>query len=241
MAEHPIPADLVDLGDVTLLPGLVDAHVHLGFDGGPGPVARMKAETDTQQLILMLRSARELLSAGVTAARDLGARSPPRHRGRRRDRQRDGRGPRLLTAARPLTPTGGHCWFMGGECDTADDLRRIVRLHHKMGADFVKVMSTGGFVTEGAPPWSAQFRTRGRTGRGGGSGPPAGPAGRRARAWQAGHHPGRGGTGGHHRALLIRRAGPQVRLGFRSGRGGSDRRRGHIRMSDHERARAYAA
>jgi imidazolonepropionase-like amidohydrolase len=63
----------------------------------------------------------------------------------------------LLTAARPLTPTGGHCWFMGGECDTADDLRRMVRLHHKMGAEFVKVMSTGGFMTEGAPPWSAQF------------------------------------------------------------------------------------
>ncbi len=64
----------------------------------------------------------------------------------------------LLTGARSeLTPTGGHCWFMGGECDTPDELRRMVRLHHKMGADFVKVMSTGGFMTEGAPPWSAQF------------------------------------------------------------------------------------
>jgi imidazolonepropionase-like amidohydrolase len=75
LAEYPLPADVVDLGDVTLLPGLVDVHVHLGFDGGPGPVARMRAETDTEQLILMLRSARELLSVGVTTARDLGARS----------------------------------------------------------------------------------------------------------------------------------------------------------------------
>jgi imidazolonepropionase-like amidohydrolase len=73
--DHVIPPDVVDLGDLTLMPGLVDTHVHLGFDSGPDPVARMKAETDTEQLILTLRSARELLSAGVTTARDLGARS----------------------------------------------------------------------------------------------------------------------------------------------------------------------
>lgn len=58
-----------------ILPGLVDAHVHLGFDGGPDPVARMRSATDAELLILMLRSARELLGAGVTTARDLGARS----------------------------------------------------------------------------------------------------------------------------------------------------------------------
>jgi imidazolonepropionase-like amidohydrolase len=156
-AEHVIPPDVVDLGDLTLMPGLVDAHVHLGFDGGPGPVARMKAETDTEQLILMLRSARELLSAGVTTARDLGARSFLDVAVRAAIASGMADGPRLVTAARPLTPTGGHCWFMGGECDSPDELRRMVRLHHKMGADFVKVMSTGGFMTEGAPPWSAQF------------------------------------------------------------------------------------
>ena len=105
----------------------------------------------------MLRSARELLSAGVTTARDLGARSFLDIAVAAATASGMAEGPRLLTAARPLTPTGGHCWFMGGECDTADDLRRMVRLHHKMGADFVKVMSTGGFMTEGAPPWSAQF------------------------------------------------------------------------------------
>ena len=105
----------------------------------------------------MLRSARELLSAGVTTARDLGARSFLDIAVAAATASGMAAGPRLLTAARPLTPTGGHCWFMGGECDTADDLRRMVRLHHKMGADFVKVMSTGGFMTEGAPPWSAQF------------------------------------------------------------------------------------
>ena len=59
------------------------------------------------------------------------------------------RGPRLVVAARPITVTGGHCWFMGGEADSEDDLRRIVRTHHKHGADLIKVMSTGGFMTTG--------------------------------------------------------------------------------------------
>ncbi len=149
--------EVVDLGDVTILPGLIDTHVHLGFDGGPGPVARMRAETDTEQLILMLRSARELLRAGVTTARDLGARSFLDIAVRDAIARGTAEGPRLVTAARPLTPVGGHCWFMGGECGSADELRHMVRVHHRQGADFIKVMSTGGFMTEGSAPWFAQF------------------------------------------------------------------------------------
>ena len=67
------------------------------------------------------------------------------------------RGPRLVVAASPVTVTGGHCWFMGGEADSEDDLRRLVRTHHKHGADLIKVMATGGFMTTGSAPWYAQF------------------------------------------------------------------------------------
>ena len=56
-----------------------------------------------------------------------------------------------------MTVTGGHCWFMGGEADSEDDLRRIVRTHHKHGTDLIKVMATGGFMTTGSAPWYAQF------------------------------------------------------------------------------------
>jgi imidazolonepropionase-like amidohydrolase len=141
----------------TVMPGLIDVHVHLGFDGGPTPVERMKSESDTEQTILMLRSARELLSAGVTTARDLGARGYLDVLVRDAIVRGDARGPRLIVSGAPLTPTGGHCWFMGGEVDGAYELRTGVRRHHENGVDSVKIMSTGGFMTAGSAPWFAQF------------------------------------------------------------------------------------
>ena len=141
----------------TIMPGLIDCHVHLGFDGAPSPAARMRRETDEQQLVLMLRSARELLGIGVTTARDLGGRGYLSVVVRDAIAAGLARGPRLVVAASPVTITGGHCWFMGGEADGDDELRKIVRTHHKHGVDLIKVMSTGGFVTPGSAPWYAQF------------------------------------------------------------------------------------
>ena len=155
--RYPADTPVRALGPVTVLPGLIDCHVHLAFDGGPAPVTRMRAEDDARQVALMTRNARRLLSVGVTTARDLGCRG---YLGVSvRDAIADGtlRGPRLLTAGPPLTVTGGHCWFMGAEVDTEQDVRRMVRRHHKHGVDLVKLMSTGGFMTEGSAPWFAQF------------------------------------------------------------------------------------
>jgi imidazolonepropionase-like amidohydrolase len=157
-AEH-LSVPRADYPGSTIMPGLIDSHVHLAFDGGPNPAARMRAETGEQQLMLMLRSARELLGIGVTTARDLGSRAYLAVAVRDAIAAGLARGPRLVVAACPITVTGGHCWFMGGEADSEDDLRRLVRTHHKHGADLIKVMSTGGFMTTGSAPWYAQFTT----------------------------------------------------------------------------------
>jgi imidazolonepropionase-like amidohydrolase len=93
----------------------------------------------------------------VTTARDLGARSYLDIVVRDAIARAEARGPRMVVATRPITVTGGHCWFMGAEADSEDDLRRMVRTHHKHGADLIKVMSTGGFMTTGSAPWYAQF------------------------------------------------------------------------------------
>ena len=72
--EPPSDAEVLDLGDVTLLPGLIDAHVHLGFDASAHPVAQMLVDSDATLLLRMRLAARRALAAGITTVRDLGDR-----------------------------------------------------------------------------------------------------------------------------------------------------------------------
>ena len=68
-------ADLVDLGDVTILPGLIDVHQHLAFDASSDPVAQLDADDDLTLLLRMRLAALRALSVGITTIRDLGDRS----------------------------------------------------------------------------------------------------------------------------------------------------------------------
>lgn len=153
----------VDCPHGTVLPGLINAHVHLAFDASADPVTALRATDDADLLLGMAHRARQLLDTGVTTARDLGDRSALSIR--LRNAIRDGLvpGPRILAAAAPLTPTGGHCWFMGGEVgadgtDRAESIREVVRRNVADGADVIKVMATGGQMTpSGAKMWEAQF------------------------------------------------------------------------------------
>src|SRR5258708_3812717 len=135
----------------TIAPGLIDCHVHLGFDGGPQPAARMRSETDEQQLILMLRNARDLIGVGVTTARDLGARAYLDVVVRDAIAAGLARGPRLVVATRPITVTGGHCPVIGGEADSEDYLQRLVLTHHQRRADPSQGMSNCRLHYPGAP------------------------------------------------------------------------------------------
>ena len=153
----PAGAEVIDLGDVTLLPGLIDVHVHLGFDAGPDPVAQMQADDDATLLLRMRLAARRALGAGITTVRDLGDRN---FLGVvLRDWFRSGAelGPEIVVAGPPVTVTGGHCWFMNGEADGEMEVRRGVRARVKRGVDVIKVMATGGHMTRGTNPLVPQF------------------------------------------------------------------------------------
>ena len=147
-----------DLGDVTLLPGLIDAHVHLSLGTEPAySEGSSTMASDDDELATMLASARELVEAGVTTARDLGGRGYLALRARDAVDAGESVGPRILAAGPPLTPPRGHCWFLGGEVDGAEDAVTLVQSHVTAGVDVIKVMATGGFLTPGTTPWDASF------------------------------------------------------------------------------------
>ncbi|MEU3301223.1 amidohydrolase family protein [Streptomyces sp. NPDC006678] len=142
----------------TLLPGLIDSHVHLALDAGADPVTTLCAADDADVRRGMAERALLLLGTGVTTVRDLGDRNGLA--AALRDEIVAGRlpGPRVLTAGTPVTAPGGHCWFLGGEAAGADEIRATVRENVRRGVDLVKVMATGGGITKDGPPiWAAQF------------------------------------------------------------------------------------
>jgi imidazolonepropionase-like amidohydrolase len=154
---HPADLELVDLGSAVVMPGFIDSHVHLCFDASDDPVGHLQAATDDELAAVIVRSAAGLLAAGVTTARDLGA--PRLLDVRAREQVRAGRlaGPDLLLACQPLTTPGGHCWYMGGECASTEDLLTAVRARREAGADWIKVILSGGFLTNGTIPSEPQF------------------------------------------------------------------------------------
>lgn len=151
----PAGADVVDLGDVTLLPGLVDVHVHLCFDSGQEVVASLAARDDAALLEAMTQAAKAAALGGVTTVRDLGDRDflslALRDSG-------DPDLPTILAAGPPITTGHGHCHYLGGAAERGEEgLRAAVRERAARGVDVVKIMASGGNLTPGTLPERAQF------------------------------------------------------------------------------------
>ena len=109
--------------------------------------------------IRLLRSAHNVgraLDTGVTTVCDCGGWNQTTFRLKEGIQQGVVRGSRVLASGRPITVSGGHCWFMGSEADGADGVRHAARQLIKEGADFLKVMATGG-STLGTDPFRPAF------------------------------------------------------------------------------------
>lgn len=150
-------SDARDMAGLHVMPGLIDAHVHLCLNPEiSDPLAQDKfpAETLLEQ---MAERARQMAAAGITTARDLGG-------GQWlelaiRDRINDGTltGPRLLCAGQPVTSIKGHCHFWGGEAADIDAAVEVIHRQLDHQVDLIKVMATGGNLTPGSTPADAQF------------------------------------------------------------------------------------
>jgi imidazolonepropionase-like amidohydrolase len=151
------PSEQVHFADCTLLPGLMDCHVHLTFSGSPRPLGELLSESPRALLLRALHNAQVALRAGITTVKDLGAADGLSLSLRDTIARGLVPGPRVLAAGAPITTTGGHCYWLGGEADTADDVRRMVRRLVRSGADVIKVMATGGRLTAGSNVSAAQY------------------------------------------------------------------------------------
>jgi imidazolonepropionase-like amidohydrolase len=149
-SSEDVSADFVD---VTILPGLVDAHVHLSFDASPDIGALALSDTPATAALRSAMNACTHLAAGITAVRDLG--SP---QGVVVDVARAvgtpvlPTAPTIVAAGQVLTITGGHGYFMGREVDGPEAFRRSARAEIKRGARALKVVATGGVITEQGTP-----------------------------------------------------------------------------------------
>jgi imidazolonepropionase-like amidohydrolase len=160
------PVD-IDLGDVTLLPGLIDAHVHLVGGEELTPYEDLK-QTAPRAAIEGVANARKTLLAGFTTVRDLGSRDFADVALRDAIAAGSVPGPRMLVAVKSLSATGGH----GDDnelpedihverykalADGPDAIRHKVRENVKYGADWIKLLATGGVMSAGTDPSMADY------------------------------------------------------------------------------------
>jgi imidazolonepropionase-like amidohydrolase len=152
-AAAPAGCEVTHLPGTTLLPGLVDTHVHLCGDSSPAALDRVPGLSPDELHATIETALRQHLAAGVTTVRDLGD-----HQWAVLERARtDGDGPRILASGPPLTSPGGHCSSMGGEAAGVEALRRAVAERAERGADVVKIMASGGAMTAGTDMLTPQF------------------------------------------------------------------------------------
>jgi len=146
-----------DCAGGTLLPGLIDCHMHLLLTGGPdqlGPLLRTPAPT---MALHGLKAAQHALMGGITTVRDVGGYRFIEMSVRDAINRGDFVGPTIQCAGHIIVMTGGHAGAIGREADGPDEIVKAVREQIKGGADLIKLMATGGTSTAGSDPSAAEF------------------------------------------------------------------------------------
>lgn len=146
-----------DLGDVSMLPGLIDVHFHMEFPNGQTKPHESMPDTHEARIMRATDNLRLNLMTGLTTLRDLGSRNETTFPIKQAVDLGAIPGPRLIVAGSPVTITAGHMWSFGSQADSVDDVIRAVRKQVRLGAKVIKMAATGGRGTPTANPRKAQY------------------------------------------------------------------------------------
>lgn len=153
----PRGAAAVDGHGLTLLPGLIDCHVHLGLGAEADVVRTTREEPPGFTLLKAARFARLTLEAGFTTVRDVGHRDHSIFALKRAIEADLLAGPRVLAAGLAICMTGGHARFIGRQADGPVEVVAAVREQLAAGAEVIKFIASGGVLTPGTSPDCAQM------------------------------------------------------------------------------------
>jgi len=147
----------IDGRGLTLLPGLIDCHVHLCLGAEPDVVDAINKETSALTLLKSGRAARQTLEAGFTTVRDVGSRDHSIFTLQEAIGRGLVPGPRIVAAGLAICMVGGHARFIGQEVEGVQQVRAVVRAQIAAGASVIKVIASGGVLTPGTSPDQAQM------------------------------------------------------------------------------------
>ena len=145
-----------DLSGRTVIPGLIDAHIHVCWNGRESVPELVKRDRDAL-LLEAVATLRRILLSGTTTVRDIGGQDYMEMALRRAVEEGHFPGPRMRTSGKIITMTGGHAHFVAREADGVDELRKAAREQIKAGADNIKLMATGGVATPGQDVQASQY------------------------------------------------------------------------------------
>jgi len=153
----PDRATKIDGRGLSVLPGLIDCHVHLCLGAEPDVVDAITKETSALILLKSSRAARQTLESGFTTVRDVGSRDHSIFTLQEAIGRGLVPGPRIVAAGLAICMVGGHARFIGQEVEGVQQVRAVVRAQIAAGASVIKVIASGGVLTPGTSPDQAQM------------------------------------------------------------------------------------